>query len=389
MKHPLGLVLLLLLAAACARGDAAPLPWRSEKGETCAECHERINPGLVADHDASPHSSIPLHCETCHGTDHEAMFAHNGAVPPSVCAACHAEAYDEFARSRHGSRLKGGKLDTLLEPQMTSTGGCTATNGCHTMQKVYTNNTVGRCGSCHVTHAFRAKPARNPQVCIGCHEGVDHPQHRAWLRSAHSHDSPSSDGPVADCVTCHSDHDVSDAVTHGLSPFVNARVGDVVPRAKVEDFVAARTTMVKRCRHCHAQRLAEDALRRADWWRVQGAHMLYQADTIVRRLHSDGLLDFPPEKRLPNPVAAHGFRLGGLQIFDDSMSLAERLYYEMHFQHYPALWRASYHTDPERVTWHPNDALKSALDRLRAFDRDLRRGEVEIDVALTHAPPTR
>jgi len=368
-------LVLLLLAAACGRGDAASAAsvWRSEKGETCAECHARINPGLVADHDASPHRSIPLQCESCHGTDHEQIFASNGAVPPTVCGACHEEAYEDFARSRHGQRLKGGALDALLDERNVSTGGCTATNGCHTIQKAYPDESVGRCGSCHLTHAFAAKPARNPRVCIGCHGGADHPQYRAWLRSTHSHESPTGKGQVADCVECHSAHDVSAAITRGLSPFVNTRVGTVAPRAEAGEFTAARGKMVQRCRRCHAQRFARDSLERADFWRVQGAQLLDEAATIVRRLHGDGVLDPPPEHRVANPVAAHGLRLGGPQIFDESMSLAERLYYEMHFLHYPALWRAAYHADPERVTWHRNDALKSALDRLRALDRETRR----------------
>ena len=373
--------LLLLFAAACGRGDGAASTasiWRSEKGESCADCHRRINPGLVADHDASPHESIPLQCENCHGTDHEKIFADQGAVPPTVCGACHAKAYEAFARSRHGQRLKGGKLDALLDERLTATGGCTATNGCHTIQRVYADQSVGRCGACHLTHAFRAKPARDPQVCIGCHEGVDHPQYRAWLRSAHSRGSPAGKGAlVADCVECHSDHEVSDAVTHGLPPLLDAPADSIVPRADPEEFRLARKTMLQRCRRCHSERFAKSALERADFWRVQGARLLDQAALIVRRLHGDGLLAVAPEQRAANPVAAHGLRLGGLQIFDQTMSLAERLYYEMHFQHYPALWRAAYHTDPERVTWEPNDALKSALDRLRALDREARRAAPE------------
>ncbi|MHC4953703.1 MAG: multiheme c-type cytochrome [Planctomycetota bacterium] len=369
-----GPIALLLVVAACGRGDATTFDraWRSPEGESCAECHARINPGLVADHEASSHRSIPLLCEDCHGTDHDKIFSDNGGVPPTVCATCHADAFAAFAASRHGQRLKGGKLDALLHPQMTATGGCTATNGCHSIQQVYPDQSVGRCGTCHATHAFGGQSARDPQVCIGCHEGIDHPQHRAWLRSAHSHPSPTGKRHVADCVECHTAHDVSGGITHGLPPFPNARVRDVMPRADPEEFAAARATMVARCRRCHSERIAKDMLARADWWRVQGAQMLQAGADVVRALHRDGLLDPPLEDRPPNPVAAYGLRLGGLQIFDQSTSRAERLYYEMHFQHYPALWRASYHADPERVVWHANDALKSALDRLRAIHRERR-----------------
>ena len=50
MIRAVGWFALLLLVAACGRGEAAApnSAWRSAKGETCAHCHARINPGLVA-----------------------------------------------------------------------------------------------------------------------------------------------------------------------------------------------------------------------------------------------------------------------------------------------------------------------------------------------------
>jgi len=365
------LVTAMLLLAACGRPD--PVATTAAKQETCSECHERLHPGLLADHNASPHASIPLTCDDCHGTDHDEIFARKGAVPPTTCARCHPDAYKAFARSRHGRRLKDGKLDALLEETMVATGGCTSTNGCHTIQTAYEDGSVGRCGACHVTHAFRNAEARDPRICTACHEGTDHPQYRAWQRSAHSFASPSGDGLVADCVKCHSTHDVSDAVTHGLPPLQTSKPVDAVPAADPEKFASARATMLKRCLECHGKRFARAALERGDWWRNQGALALDTAARIVRELERDGLIDPAPATRARNRVAGHALRLGGAQIFDQTMSLPERIYYEMHFLHYPALWRAVYHTDPERVTWEANDKLKSALDRLRAIDRNLRR----------------
>ncbi|MFQ5845901.1 MAG: multiheme c-type cytochrome, partial [Planctomycetota bacterium] len=330
---------LALLAAACSRagGDAASQRTSAADPQSCIGCHVEVNPGLVADHESSPHRTVPLGCEDCHGDDHEQMFAVAGAVAPTVCARCHQEAYDAFRRSRHGIRLREGKLDALLLSASSATGGCTATGGCHSIQQVYGDGSVGRCGSCHPTHAFSNREARNPRVCTTCHEGADHPQYRVWLRSAHSLRSPSGSGHVADCVTCHSTHDVSDAVVHGLPPVRGARPPASVPAAPPEEFQAARAIMVERCAKCHTKRLARTALEGADRWRQQGAAMLDEAARRVKGLHRDGLLDPAPATRARNPVAGHGLRLGGAQIFDQSVSLPERLYYEMHFQHYPAL----------------------------------------------------
>jgi hydroxylamine dehydrogenase len=364
-------VLLLLAAApACDSGNGAP-PLAAQ-AESCEGCHARINPGLVKDHRASPHARIPLACEDCHGTDHTRILAAKGAVSPGVCAACHPKAFEEFRRSRHGQRLKEGKLDRILDPALQATGGCTSMAGCHSIQRVYADGTVGRCGACHATHAFRSDTARDPQVCAGCHGGIDNPQLDAWQRSAHSLPSPAGKGRVADCVACHGTHDVSDAIVHGLPPLTEGAPVAAVPEAPPGEFERARATMLARCTPCHTGHFARAALAKADLWRYRGATMLDAAARIVRALDAEGRLSPSPHDRIANPVAGHALRLGSAQIFDEAVSLPERIYYEMHFQLYPALWRAAYHNDPERLLWHSNDAMKSAFDRLEAAAHDLR-----------------
>ncbi|MHC4492072.1 MAG: multiheme c-type cytochrome, partial [Planctomycetota bacterium] len=158
-------------------------------------------------------------------------------------------------------------------------------------------------------------------------------------------------------------------------PSQHAEQPAYLPVATREEFEAARSIMLARCGKCHTRKLARAALELGDRWRTRGAAMLSTAADIVKKLHKDGLLEPPLTARPKNPVTGHGLRLGGAQIFDQSVSLPERLYYEMHFQLYPALWRAAYHTDPERVVWELNDNLKSALDRLRDADRELRRAQ--------------
>lgn len=357
-------VLLGLLLAACAEEGADRFA-----RETCIGCHRELNPGLVDQLLASPHEKVPVTCEECHGADHEAIFATKGAVPPTVCAECHEEAYAEFRKSRHGRHLKEGKADPLLFEQSFAAGSCSTGTGCHSIQHAYPDGSVGRCSTCHPAHSFLNRDARNPRICIGCHEGTDHPQHRAWLRSSHSMASPDGEGHVADCVTCHGTHDVSDAVTHGLSPFLKEEPALSVPVVPAEEFTAKRETMLGRCRSCHGTRFARQALELADLWRYRGALYLDEAQRLMKEMANEGRLEPGFDFRLPNPATGHAFDLGGPQVFDLSRSVPERIYYEMFFHLYPELFRAAYHTDPERIAWESNDKLKTALDELREYRR--------------------
>jgi hypothetical protein len=379
MRTPVVEIACLLLAAACSRDGGAATEYRLDLSDpnSCEGCHAKINPGLLADHQASPHMSVPLFCDDCHGSDHAQIFAEKGAVPPTVCKPCHEEAYADFAGSKHGKRLREGKLDALLAAAPLPVGGCTATGGCHSIQKVYENGSVGRCSACHISHAFRNAEANDPLVCYGCHSGTDNSEYQAWLRSSHALPSPTGRPHIADCVACHGTHDVSDAIVDGVPPPTSGGAVTSVEMAELGQFRNARGIMMERCANCHGKRLAREALEKGDFWRYRGAVLLDEARGIVEGLEREGLLEPPLTARAKNPVSGHSLRLGGAQIFDQVASLPERIYYEMHLHWYPLLWRASYHTDPERIAWEYNDTLKSCLDRLRKLDRELRRKKEE------------
>jgi len=365
----LACLLLLPLLPACGRATA-----EGENAEgSCRDCHRKLNPGLVADLESSPHENVPVTCEMCHGDDHDEIFAVKGEVSPAVCAECHPKEWEEFSRSRHGRVLPGTEREALLQEQSFFAGGCSNVAGCHSIQRSYPDGTVGRCGACHPTHAFSNHEARNPRVCIGCHGGEDHPQYRAWLRSAHSLKATSGEGFIADCVECHGTHDVSDAVTHGLSPETNEKKPCSVPTLSREEFGKRRAIMLDRCRKCHGIRFAREALRLGDRFRREWAMMRDEAKEIVEGLQRDGLLERPPEDRVPNPLCGTAARLGGKQIYDTDASEAEAEYLHIHFILYPSLWRAVYHTDPLRVSWEETEKFKAEISKLRALDARLRR----------------
>lgn len=370
---PLLFLTLLAAAALAACGDAGAGPADPAAAEqSCRECHRKLNPGLIADLEASPHERVPVTCEECHGSDHDEIFAVKGEVPPTVCARCHEKEWTEFARSRHGRYLKEGKVDPTLRVHFASVGSCSLTTGCHSIQKKYPDGSVGRCGGCHPTHTFSNHEARNPAVCLTCHAGRDNSEFEMWSRSAHSLKSPSRDGLIADCVECHDSHDVSVGMTHGLSPVARETPPLFVPTLSVEEFTEARQAMLDRCRKCHGTRFAREALALADKWRRQSAMLVEEAGRIVGALEADGLLRPAPAAREPNPATGANLALGGGQIYDLSTSLPERIYYDMRFHVWPALWRGAYHNDPERVVWELNDELKAMLDQLREVDRSLR-----------------
>jgi hypothetical protein len=364
----------LSTGAACGADAEALARQAADSEQSCRECHRKLNPGLIADLEASPHEKVPVTCEECHGSDHDEIFAVKGAVPPSVCARCHPDEYEEFRRSRHGRLLKVKAMPTFREFSVVL-GGCTTTTGCHSIQQPYPDGSVGKCGACHPTHTFSNHEARNPRVCYTCHAGADNPEYEIWLRSAHSLASPSRKGHIADCVECHDTHDVSAGVTHGLSPVATEKPPLFVPTLEMKEFKREREVMLGRCRSCHGTRFAREALVKADAWRRRGAILVQEAGRIVGGLAKDGLLDPPPRERTPNPVHGTVLRLGGAQIFDMDASLPERIYYDMRFHLYPVLWRGAFHNDPERMAWEWNDALKSALDRLRDIERRLRKKE--------------
>ncbi|MEN8151319.1 MAG: multiheme c-type cytochrome [Planctomycetota bacterium] len=362
------LICLAFLASAC--GVAAVEGSDSE--QTCRECHRKLNPGLIADLESSPHEDAGVTCETCHGDDHDQIFAVKGEVSPMVCAECHPKAWEEFSRSHHGRELPGTDREALWQEYSFTAASCSTVLGCHAIQKPYPDGSIGRCGSCHPTHAFSNHEARNPRVCIGCHGGKDHPQHAAWLRSAHSLKATDGEGFIADCVECHGTHDVSDAVTHGLSPETASPGKTSIPTLPVAEFRKKREVMLDRCRKCHGTRFAREALKMADDLRRRWLIMRDEAKAILAGLQRDGLIEPPHDQRLPNPLCGPAARLGGPQLFDHFRTEAETIYFQMHFIDYAALWRAAYHTDPLRVGWEENEDFKAKLNRLRQIDRDLR-----------------
>jgi hydroxylamine dehydrogenase len=389
-------VAMAALGAACDRGQgpepaagpgaagrppappaAASVAELKETGpQTCVACHRGLHPELVRAHEAGPHGA-KVACADCHGTDHALMFSTKGEVSSAKCGSCHAARYEEFRKSRHGHLLKGGAMTDTLRAHATAVGGCGSTNGCHDVQRQNADGSVGRCASCHPSHAATRGEAGNPAICARCHSGPDHPQWEAWSADKHGvlwRRDPTS-GLAPSCATCHmpgASHDDGQGITVSVVERTGQPSPTLVTTMPRDAAVAARTAMLAVCARCHGTRLSRTTLEQADDARFDALMMCEEAAGIVRGLDAERLLVPAPKDRPKNPVSDGGLVLGGKQIYDEHASRAERLFYDMFMFDWPALWRACYHTDPNLVRWTARERLKTDLIEIRAEAERLR-----------------
>ncbi len=348
--------------------------------QSCVGCHRQHNARLVDQWLDSAHFGADVGCEACHGTDHDAMFAAHGDVAPTVCDECHADAYTEFARSKHAEAEADAKGHAmfLAAPPAIQRQGCMA---CHAIGKIWPDGSTGRCNDCHGGHRFSAAEARAPEACEVCHMGPDHPQIEAWRSSKHgiAYRTGETDGAPS-CVTCHlggaAGHDVTANLTLGRGAGGAILVGESVGiPSKVIDratFDANRGRMLAICRQCHAEGFADRSLRDADEIKRIADGLVAEAAQILNELSREGLIVPAPEDRPPNPKAGHAFVLGGQQVYSDTSAIELR-FFEMAKFHHSITFKGAYHNSPDYTHWNGYQPLQADLTFIRSEAHRLRQ----------------
>lgn len=158
----------------------------------------------------SKHAKNGVHCMTCH-IDHQAASEQKSMVFPEKCGECHKKQLEEFRKGRHSigfdrMRIQG---EYLAIPQEIRAAFC---ERCHSVQK--------RCNSCHTSHKFSLKEARDPGACGSCHLGPDHPHKEMYESSLHGIIYQLTQNPnrAPRCVTCHmsnGNHNSSFGISRG------------------------------------------------------------------------------------------------------------------------------------------------------------------------------
>jgi hydroxylamine dehydrogenase len=317
--------------------------------KTCAECHRRFNPTIVAQFEASamgkpgkqnPRVTFPapqITCATCHGTNHDEIMAAKGRVPEAACGACHQQIYKEHVLDAGHSYGPGpGGLGVNWErnigvphykqmPRKVMEIGC---DPCHAQagatdakywsdeQKKYVDTSSlpirNGCMACHTRHSFNLEEARKPEACYTCHMGPDHPNYEAYMSSKHGsiYVARGKDWdfktPLAEarwdaptCAYCHmlyvgdngtraSSHNMTQKIIWGMG--VQAATGQLKDLTLGPEAQAQRNEMIKVCVTCHSEDKAREYLETADAHKLAGDALVVEGREILAGLYRDKLI---------------------------------------------------------------------------------------------------
>ncbi|HEY7539419.1 MAG TPA: multiheme c-type cytochrome [Methylomirabilota bacterium] len=328
----------------------ADLPRGKQDPASCATCHRKLNPTVVAQFESSamgragmqnPRVTYPqkqLTCANCHGTDHDEIMLTKGRVPETMCATCHGEIYKDAVQDAGHSYGPGpGGLGINWErnigvphykqmPRKVMEMGCDA---CHAQagatdakywseeQKKYVDTSSltyrNGCIACHTRHSFNLEEARKPEACYTCHMGPDHPNYEAYMSSKHGSIYVARgkgwdwSAPLAEakwdaptCAYCHmlyvgadgtraSSHNMTRKIIWGMG--AQAAGGELKDITVTAENQAKRNEMIKVCLTCHAEDKARGYLESADAHKLAGDALVIEGRKILAGLYKDKLIE--------------------------------------------------------------------------------------------------
>ena len=416
-RHLVVLCLVVLAALVVAAAATAPPAAAAYTASQCLTCHSETTPGIVKQFQSGAMgASGDVTCVDCHGSDHAAIEAADGAVPASTCAGCHPEQYAEFTVKNAAGYVNKHALGWtrmtaaaryMVMPEAQRYDMC---ERCHNIGIVAADGSVGKCDSCHTRHVFSAEEAKEPAACGTCHMGPDHEQIDMWEKSKHGvvytteKERPGGDPSRAPtCVTCHMptlENGAGEPLTHNVS--TNLTVGTVAQGAAVgnpatppltsvpmrtisqQAFDQNRQKMLDVCTQCHGEGFAEKQLAVCDTVKADVDALLWDPVMRIRGLWYDGLLDPMPENRAPNPFYAtpgpnlvndgHALVLGGQQLYGGTSEIEQWFFYTYKYDHVNT-FKGAYHINPDYSHWFGWSEVNQDRDIIAGQESALRRGQ--------------
>jgi hydroxylamine dehydrogenase len=374
-------------------------------------------------------------CAVCHGANHTEISLTKGRVSEKVCAACHAQIYQEHVTDLGhsygpGPAGIGGNWDRNIKvphyaqmPRKVMEMGC---DPCHAQagatdepfwdatQKRYVDLSSlpyrNGCIACHTRHRFDPAEARRAEACMTCHMGPDHPNWEAYSTSKHgaiyltdgqkwdwgkTMADASYNAPT--CAYCHMvyvdqagkrtvSHNMTRKIVWGMG--VQPAVGQLTDITRAPENRAKRNETIKVCLTCHSEVKAREYLEAADAHKLMGDALVIEARETLRGLFKDKIVE--PHRRglsaglLPGPrytavedVQGGTFWPAGLYY---DVQPIEREYFDMFFFANLKSYKGAFHMSPDYAWWYGYaDVLGHATrvrdeaERLRAEHRTASR----------------
>ncbi len=387
--------------------------------EDCIECHTKVTPNIISDWKLSKHGEAGVTCDVCHGTDHDS--AENpekaGLATAEVCAGCHEDRVDQFKKGKHALAWMSMKvMPTTHYQPMELIDGAKGCGGCHVLgikskadieelRQAGGAFAASSCDVCHTRHLFSTKEARQPQACMTCHMGFDHPQWEMYTTSKHGARFllkqtgtllPEAAAPT--CQTCHmqdGNHEVRTAwgflavrlpmpdneewakdrttilkALGVLDPEGNptkrleaVKAADVV-RLTQESWQQERDRMLKVCSECHSENFAKGELHKSDEMIRRADKLMAEGIRVVAGLYEDGVLAKPDNYPYAYP---------DLLMFHEAPTPIELTLFEMFLEHRMRTFQGAFHANPDYAFWYGWSAMKLDLAKIKSMAQQMRR----------------
>ncbi|MCC7491228.1 MAG: hypothetical protein IT204_02725 [Fimbriimonadaceae bacterium] len=386
--------------------------------QACAECHKAVTPAIVSDWKLSKHAQNEVTCAVCHGTEHNGpQNVEKAGIPtPEVCKDCHEEQVTQFSKGKHA--LAWAAMDampTIHFQPMAMTQGKKGCGGCHKiglksedeiadLKKAGAGFGVASCDSCHTRHTFSKLEAQQPQACMTCHTGFDHPQWEMYSGSKHGVRyllkqnktlPPETAAPT--CQTCHlaeGNHNVrtawgflglrlplaedkewqADQVT--ILQALGVLTPDGKPTARLDlakgadllrgsqaEWQRERDKMLSTCGNCHSSNFAKAELQQGDDMIRAADKLMAQGINLVGDLYKEGLLSKPQN---------YAYTFPDLLTFHDAPSRIEQRLFVMFLEQRNRTFQGTFHANPDYALWYGWSAMQQSLGEIKALAEELR-----------------
>ena len=394
------------------------LPAGTVRSEECVECHKKVTPGITGDWQASTHGKNVIDCSVCHGNGHKsATDVGEVKIPtPETCALCHEKQVKQYMSGKHAAAWMAMKAMPALHFQpMLLTQGMKGCGGCHKiglkgeadireLKKNGTGFGVASCDACHTRHLFSVKEAGQPQACMSCHVGFDHPQWEMYTTSKHGARFLLKQARVLPktaaaptCQTCHmqqGNHEVRtswgflavrlpmpddtqwaadravilkalgllDPAGKPTGRLNVAKTADLA-RLTQDEWQRDRDRMAKTCNECHSANFAKEELKKGDDMIRQADRLMARAIDIVAGLYRDGMLKKPKSYAFPYP---------DLLMFHDAPTVIEQKLFVMFLEHRMRAFQGTFHSSPDYAFWYGFSEMQRGLTEIRYLADEMR-----------------